>query len=304
MKYKLLVLFMLCAACLFWESCGSLEFVPVEQSGSASSAGSLNMQSYQSLHFIVYGNDLNRNMKVAEKAEEIYKKIMFDTNLLSFKPRENYKITIYENSEEYQQRTRFPAWSAGGATTKPLGQILPGDRDLRARTSITTFQTVLSGSLLAHELTHLVFNEFMTFETYDDMALVLWLNEGLATYEEMEFYDDALQKDFIQISRSLVKREVLPVNDMIAFRPMQTLPQTMGKYYFKNQSYEYTNVDLWYWHVRFLTEFLIRREGQYSFYLLMDALKQKKKLADALQVAYPGKWRNLTELESEWRQWL
>lgn len=288
---------------IIMSGCG-LEFVPVQSHESFRPDADPEMLSYRSLHFVVYGYDSGKNMKTAEIAEDVYKKVMFDTNLMSFKPRENYRITIYRTPEEYRHKTGLPAWSGGGAMTKPLGQVLPEERGDRARTSIVTFESVLSAPLIAHEVTHLIFGEFMAFETSADFGRVLWLNEGLATFEEMEFYGEGSRGDFVQVARSIVKHEVFPISELITFRPMQTIPQNMGRYHFMNQPHDYTNIDLWYWHVQYLTQFLIQREGQYSFYIFLNGLKNGKIFVDALQEAYPGKWRTLGELENEWRQWI
>ncbi len=211
---------------------------------------------------------------------------------------------VYKTKEEYQQRTGNPAWSAGGASIKPVGQILPGDRGIVARTSITTFEPELTAPVIAHEVTHLVYNEFMAFRSVPDAARHQWLDEGLATYEEMGYYGETLYADLVQISRAIVKKEAYPLEDLVGTHPNQMVVYNVGRFNFMNRVQDYTNVDLWYWNVQFLVQFLIQREGQYAFYAFMNALKNDKVLIEALQEAYPGKWRSLRELESEWRQWL
>ncbi len=262
------------------------------------------MRFYQSLHFVVYGYDMNKNMNIAENAENVYKKVMFDMNLMSFKPRENYRITVYRTPEEFHQETSLPAWSGGVTVTKPLGEILPSERGIQSRVSIATYESGLTASQLAHEVTHLVFNEFMGASSPEKLSRLKWLNEGLATYEEMEFYNDGLKEDFIRLTRSIVKRNPVPINEMVSFLPIHVVPQNVGRFYFANQPNDYTNIDLWYWHTQFLAQFLIKKEGQFAFYTLLGALKNDRTFVDALQDAYPGKWRTLQELENEWRQWL
>ena len=182
----LLALFILLPAC------AGLEVIP---SGNASAEPSApyavpdNLQSQPTLHFLVKGTNYNTITQVGNLCEEIYNKIMFDTNLFSFKPKQNYLIAVYRTKSDYHHATGYPIWSGGGTVTQPLGQILPSERDNRARTAIYTWEENLSPTLLAHEISHLILNEFMEYQTYSDMKNTYWINEGFATYEETSYYD-------------------------------------------------------------------------------------------------------------------
>lgn len=258
--------------------------------------------SYESLHFMLKGHDLARLIDVSKIAEEIYAKIMFDTSLLSFKPRESYTIAIYRNRYEYISETGYPAWSGGGAVTKPLGQILPSEKETVARTSIFTFEDALSFELLAHEISHLVFNEFMVSDTVEEHGNLLWLNEGFATYEEYEMRKKDERDEFLTSINSSLKNNLMPIATFMDFRPLNEKPKWLGVYYFKGKKIPYTNIDLWYWQSRSLIEFLVEKGGRYNFFLLLNAFKQKKGILQSLNEAYPTRWRSLEELDNEWRQ--
>lgn len=299
-KYFLLIL-----APFFISGCAYLDQVPGEESAAPASDLALSgFKKQESLHFIVYAYDSATAAKAADIAEDVYKKIMFDANLMSFKPRDNYRITIYRDQEEYTAKTGYPRWSGGGTVTVPVGQILPTERDVRARSSIVAFETYLTRSLLAHEISHLVFNEFMSYATTEEAAQTVWLNEGLATYEEFEAYDTSVRSSFSTLSRSLLRSHAVSLEEAVKFRPIYAIPQVLGSFTLGGTRQNFTTIDVWYWQVRTLTEFLIQKQGQYNFYLFLDSLKRKRDVVAALGEAYPGRWRNLSDLEVEWRQWL
>ncbi len=295
---KALLLTLLLSGCAGWE---------IEPPGSmpASNANrqyDSGLQNYSSLHFAVNAVSSGRAIQVANISEDIYKKVMFDANLLSFKPRENYPITVFPSHAEYQRQTGYPAWSGGGALTQPLGQVLPSEREVRALTRIDTFEEVLSPSLLAHEITHLVFNEFMAFYMQDDAERVRWLNEGFATYQEMEALSPQDRDDYVHLTRSLVQQNSMSLDKLVNFNPFRDPTLNLGSYNFRGRSYLYTNIDLWYWQSREVVSYLISAQGRYNFYLLLSALKSRKTLEQSIAEAYPGKWRSLRDLESEWAQ--
>src|SRR5439155_22167847 len=82
--------------------CGCAGLEPaIEESLSRGKADLSGFQTYESLHFTVKTKNYDHSRQVTEICEQIYNKIMFDTNLLSFKPRENYPIVIFTDKQEY-----------------------------------------------------------------------------------------------------------------------------------------------------------------------------------------------------------
>lgn len=292
---------------IFFYGCAGIEVVqtnPVREQTSQvdSQSAQPDFRTVETLHFILQGQDEIKLRKTGNLCEEIYKKIMFDTNLFSFKPRQNYLLVIYRDQMEYHLKTGYPLWSGGGTVTKLLGQTLSEDQRDVARTSIYTSEDVTSHALLAHEIAHLIFNEFMDFKTGKDADAVRWVNEGLATYEELEGYKKVEREEFLKVTAPLLKQNPIPLRDSMKFKPLKEEVKVLGNYFFRDNSIAFTNIDLWYWQARNVIKFLIEKQGQYNFYLLLNALKQGKDFISALNDAYPGKWASLEGLETEWRQ--
>ncbi|OGR96994.1 MAG: hypothetical protein A2902_05260 [Elusimicrobia bacterium RIFCSPLOWO2_01_FULL_64_13] len=282
--------------------CAGFEVQPGPgEAGLPASAGSVPFQSYESLHFVVRARDYSLARDVAESSEEIYRKVMFDTNLLSFKPRESYRVTIYEDRDQYRDLTGNPDWSGGVTTTLLLGRGIPGEREEKARTSIATYEEVLTPRLMAHEIVHLVFNEFMEFADARIAERVRWLNEGLATFEELEYCSESERSEFFRMTQPLLRKHAQPLPRVMSANPFLESASALGSYSAGGRSVLYTNIDVWYWQSRSLVEFLILDHGRYNFYLFMEALKRGRPVEDALRDAYPGKWGGLGDLESEWR---
>ena len=258
-------------------------------------------KSYQSLHFAFQGRNYDELKSAADFSEDIYRKIMFDTNLLSFKPSENYKIIIYANQQEYRRATGYPEWSGGGTVTELLGKILPSERETKARTSIYTFEDIVSAPLFAHEISHLIFDEFMAFRYASDSDSVLWVNEGLATFEEFEARDASSRDEFVGVINYVLQNNAMPLEKFAGFVPLKETPYQLGTYIYRGRIYVYTNIDVWYWQARSITEFLIKKQGQYNFFVFLNSLKSGNNLLNAVQQAYPGKWRGLDDLEMEWK---
>lgn len=286
---------------LFFAGCAGWEVDP-GGTGLGGNDRDRSLQTYQSLHFTVMAPSMSRSEQVAQLSEKIYSKVMFDANLLSFKSKENYPIVIYRDSLEYQQKTGFPSWSGGGTSTQLLGRALPAEREIRALTSIQTFEEILTPAVLAHEITHLIFNEYMEFFTAEDAERVRWLNEGFAMVQEMEAWDYPERDEYARLTRSLVLNDLLPLSKLTSFNPFRDPQINLGSYIWRGRSVLYSNIDIWYWQSRELTGYLIQTQGPYNFYLLLEALKGRKPLEQVISEAYPGKWRGLSDLEAAWKQ--
>jgi hypothetical protein len=198
----------------------------------------------------------------------------------------------------------MPPWSGGAAITEPLGNILSSERAIKARTKIVTFENAASPPLLAHEITHLIFNEFMETESNNTLHTLRWLNEGLAMYEEIQAYPQEDQKEFLPAVHRLLKNQSLSFQDVIRKDLTTYSSQPIGTFFYQGRQHAYSAIHLWYWQVGSIVEFLIRQNGTYNFYLFLYALKQNKDLITALREAYPARWGNLSDLEIEWKAWL
>jgi hypothetical protein len=220
----------------------------------------------ESLHFKVRGYGSQAVQETADVAEANYNRIMLDTNLYSFKPKGLYELVIFGNREEYLRKTGQPAWS-GGVT---VGNAIYG----------------YSGSglapTLAHEMTHLVFFEFMG--RMDPRHR--WINEGLAVYEESKAMGPG--SDIFASVRMQMRAQPLNMEQVINFVPASEKDRP---------------VNLWYAQAHSMLAFMIERGGRIGFSQFLTSLRDGQNIDEALSRAFPA-WRNLEEFEREWRKTL
>lgn len=287
--------------------CGGLEVIPPSSpkskvSGNLPTSARDTYQTYESLHFRLQGKNFLRLKEIAKTAEEIYSKVMFDTNLFTFKPRQNYLLVVYADPNDYFKETGNPPWSGGATITELAARVLPSEREEKARTSIFMVESALTVPILAHEITHLIFNEFVALSSLEEANFFRWLNEGLATYEEFSWREKSERETFLQAIQTSLKQFAMDFETMTDFAPFKIDQHELGSYFYKGERYVFTNIDLWYWQVRSVVGFLIEKQGRYAFFQFLNILKQKKNLTLAMADAYGAKWKNLKELENEWRQ--
>ncbi|OIO08166.1 MAG: hypothetical protein AUJ52_08775 [Elusimicrobia bacterium CG1_02_63_36] len=213
-----------------------------------------------SLHFSVRAYGSGNADAVSALCENLYSRLMNDTGLYSFLPREPYRVIVYGDREEYLRKTGMPQWSGG----------------LSAGNAIYAYESRNLPGVLAHEMTHLIFREYLD---RDDLSL-RWVNEGLAVYEEREAL--AAQGYAADLSRD----PVLSFQEMLLLAPMDERER---------------NVSAWYRQVGSVVRFLIERGGRVGFGQFMRALKDGQRAGDALRTGFPAQWRDLDALETSWR---
>ncbi|MDD5656763.1 MAG: hypothetical protein PHF00_05855, partial [Elusimicrobia bacterium] len=119
----------------------------------------------QSLHFLVRAYGTGKAQQIADVAEACYQRIMMDTGLSSFKPLGGlYRVVVYADANEYLKKTGQPGWSSG----------------LSIGNAIYTYEGGHIEGVPCHEMTHLIFYEFMGRSVPEQR----WVNEGLAVFEE------------------------------------------------------------------------------------------------------------------------
>lgn len=211
-----------------------------------------------SLHFEVraYGSDQAR--AVSDMAERSYERIMRDTGLYSFMPKGLYLLVVYAGQEEFARKTGMPVWSAGAASGNSIysfeGRQLPG--------------------ILSHEMTHLIFNEYMGRQSPEQR----WVNEGLAVYEEYQAFS-------ARPPAMPPGRRPIPFVQMISMAPL-------GE--------ERSTVDAWYAQVSGVVNFMIERGGRIGFGQFLASLKDGRSADDAVRSGFPGVWGGFAALESAW----
>jgi hypothetical protein len=130
-------------------------------------------QTKKSQHFIIYYQQATDDFinELVVSAENYYNSIV---DGLGFRRMdfwswdERAKIYLFSNSADYLNETHGVAWSGAQVSVK--------------RRTIKTFigQANFFDSILPHELTHIIFREFVGSKT----DLPLWLDEGIACSQE------------------------------------------------------------------------------------------------------------------------
>jgi len=148
-------------------------------------------QTKKSQHFVIYYQETTDDFvsELVVSAENYYNSIVDE---LGFRRMDFWswddraKIYLFNNSADYLNDTGSAAWSGAQVSVK--------------RRTIKTFigQQTFFDSILPHELTHIIFREFVGFKT----ELPLWLDEGIACSQEKSSLVSRMEA-----ARDMVKRD-------------------------------------------------------------------------------------------------
>jgi len=226
----------------------------------------------KSTHFIVYYKNAPSDFIriLVNESEDYYNQI---ADSLGFR-RFNFwlwdnraKIYIYDTIKDYQAATGQPSWSGGCATTKlKIIQSFP-------------YAKGFAETVLPHELGHIIFREFVGFDNY---TIPLWLDEGVASFQEKSRY---------ALSAGIVKRALMN-NKFIALEKLNSLnmdalqdPETALIFYAEALS---------------LVNYLIKNFGNDDFVVFCQNLRDKKDFQRAMASSYP--YSNIEALGQAWQK--
>lgn len=226
-------------------------------------------------HFIIYHfGDESFAQEVLRKAEQYYKQIGED---LGYERRSAFwqwdnrvHIYIYKTKEDFLKNSGRADWSEGYA-----------DYVKKAIVSYEWREGFLE-SLLPHEITHLIFRDYVGFRG----DIPGWLDEGIAQWEEP------------------AKRKVVR--------------SVMRAYLYDGKGYSMENfmnidianvpvklaVNLFYVQAASVVDFLITQYGPDNFVFFCRQLRDGKSVEAALPFAYPTQMRTLQELEEKWKAYI
>jgi hypothetical protein len=228
----------------------------------------------KSTHFIVYYENASQDFinRLMDKAEDYYNKIAEDLgfNRYNFWLWDNRaKIYIYDNAKEYQSATGYPGWFAGSA--------LAGEKIIQAYADATGF----FDTVLPHEMGHIIFREFVGFY---NKAIPLWLEEGVASYQQKLKYSmsDAWVREAIK------KNNFMTLGKLGSFNVASNMDSDTARLFYA-ESFS-------------IVDFLIKEFGRDSFVLFCQNLRDKNNLERALASVYP--FSNVKELEQGWERYL
>ena len=114
-----------------------------------------------------------------------------------------------------------------------------------------------------------------------------WVNEGLAVYQENKSQGGVGQGALFSSLRGNLRSQPIPMDQMI-----RLVPATERAY----------DVSLWYAQAESMTRFMIERGGRIGYSQFLGALRYDKPLDQAVAEGFPGSWRTLEELNTDWKR--
>ncbi|MEW6618693.1 MAG: peptidase MA family metallohydrolase [bacterium] len=225
-------------------------------------------------HFIIYTSDAILADDIVAKVE-IYYDIPTDLGFgdAGFWLKDKVTIYVFDTPEDYFKATGKATWSSGYSEFKTRSIYSHKDAEN------------LIDAVIPHELTHLIFADFMEFSP----NFPKWLAEGLAVYEENKFC-----KTYINNYQEI-------------------LDQIRGGKYFTadqltaidiSQQNKIEIIHLWYTESLSIVTYLIDVHGRGKLYAFCKNLKEGMELNKALENAYSPEIKSLPELTGRWLNYI
>lgn len=226
-------------------------------------------------HFIIrYTDDRDAASLLLDTAEDEYRRI---ANELGFTRYDDFwlwndraRITVYPDRASFRKAVDAPTWATGKASYQT--------RRICTFAGSSRFLT----SVLPHEMTHLIFRDFIGFRD----GVPLWLDEGVAQWMEHGRRQTALDT-----ARGLLKHGRLLTLDSLTETDVRKTLSNRDAAEFYAQSVS-------------LVAYLIQEHGARRFRSFCGHLRDGKSLDDALRFTYPDTIRNIGQLERAWKNYL
>ena len=226
---------------------------------------------FKSTHFLVYYDKAGQEQldRLTQRAEEYYNAITDDFGFTRFNFwtwDDRAKIYLFDSQEEYMNATGTPAWSGG--------QAMASSKVIRTFITAPDFLE----NILPHEMGHIIFREMVGF---NNPAIPLWLEEGVATYQE--------KRRAPGVKKYLAGR--IKDGSFMGLSGLESFDLANSK--------DREKVELFYLESYGLLNYLISEFGKDRFVLFCQNLRDYKDLTRALALTYSFAGRE--ELESSWR---
>ncbi len=249
-------------------------------------------------HFIVSFVDNDSFTKdVLDKAEIYYHSIATELGYPRYSEfwlwNDRVKIIIYPDHDSFLEATGREEWSEGVANYE------------KKQICSYAWSSGFLESLLPHEMTHLIFRDFVGFKG----EVPLWLDEGVAQWTEetqrikrRQASKKCYEEDGLLSIEDMMAIDVhkLPNKSRVLIRSTKTKSGDEGVLFLSPEAI----VNLFYLQGFSLVDFLIERFGTDDFTFFCRQLRDGKNLEEALRFAYPSHIRSLQELEEKWREYL
>jgi hypothetical protein len=234
---------------------------------------------------------------VLERSEAYYAEIASDLGYARYSEfwtwANKANIYIYPDHKTFMEATGQPEWSEGMA-------------DYRKKEIIGYFGSKgFEDSILPHEMTHLIFRDFVGFKG----EVPLWLDEGVAQWHERVRRDevrrlakDLYGRDSLLSIKDMMKLDIrnIKYKDTVYIRPIKTKSGEKGVLFLSGDSL----ISTYYLQAVSLVDFLITEYGTDTFTHFCRQLRDGKSLEEALGFAYPASIRNLDDLERTWKKYI
>ena len=214
---------------------------------------------------------------IAEGLEKYYKRFLKDLKyggMLKKKP----EIYIFKNYQEYLDKAKTLDYNVSHTG----GIAIP--RSARKPAKVYSFLSKnLLSEVLPHELTHLLFRE-ITAGLMTDAKIPLWLNEGIAVYEEEGKRYEA------PIKKALESNQIIPINEIVSYKDYPPDLQKRALFYAQSAS---------------LVDFLLNEYGGAKFLAFSKKLiRGGKNIDKALFSTYYPRIKNVSQLSDAWLNFL
>ncbi len=207
--------------------------------------------------------------KVKDMAEDYYKVVTQEFNFIRNDPwlwKNRAKIFVAKDRQEYVEKYNCPSWSNACV-------------DYQSKMIFTYPQQENFSSILSHELTHIIFREYVGKE-----QLPLWLDEGVAVYVASKYAKN--EENFAALKQKVITGKYIKFSELNKI----TLDEL------KNKPRDY--IDTFYLESFSVIEFLIKKWSRYNLDNFFKFLKEGYSVRDSLYKSYGI--RTLEELEKQW----
>lgn len=224
----------------------------------------------ESRHFNIYYRNAPKAFvkTVEESAEEYYSEV---TQNLGFHRAQNWvfdrraTIYIFDDRDDYVNRSGQYAWSAGSASTRM--------KTIRTYPASHGF----FDSVLPHELGHIIFREYIGYRS----RIPLWFEEGVAMYQEKARRYGATA----EVKKAIKQGTFMTVEELTSIHLTNESPQE--------------TIELFYAEAASLFNFIMKNIGNLRFARLCRDFQDGGDFEQALERVYP-RFRSLEQLNDLW----
>ncbi len=228
--------------------------------------------TFKSTHFIIFYKNAPEDFVklVTDKAEDYYDRIAEGLGFRRFNFwlwDDRAKVYIYDDAKTYYAATGQPGWSAG--------VVVPKYKLIQTFSYANNFLV----TILPHEMGHIIFREFVGF---NNPGIPLWLDEGVASYQEKSRYSSS--NAFIL--RTIERGEFMDLKKLSRFSILSDLDSKIANIFYA-ESFS-------------LVDFLIKEFGRDKFVLFCQNLRNRRNLEESIRVVY--NFATISEFDQAWQK--